>query len=61
MVPAFALKTLLGAEMAQELLLSGPGLTPKALESHGFHFMHPALPAALSAAVARLVWSPHSW
>ncbi|MDX8050225.1 TIGR01777 family oxidoreductase [Lentzea sp. BCCO 10_0798] len=51
-VPAFALKTLLGGEMAQELLLSGPGLTPKTLERHGFHFLHPTLPAALNAAVA---------
>ncbi|MEV6718818.1 TIGR01777 family oxidoreductase [Lentzea sp. NPDC051208] len=51
-VPAFALKTLLGGEMAQELLLSGPGLTPKLLERHGFHFLHPTLPAALNAAVA---------
>ncbi|SMD14907.1 TIGR01777 family oxidoreductase [Lentzea albidocapillata] len=51
-VPAFALKTLLGGEMAQELLLSGPGLTPKVLERHGFHFLHPTLPAALNAAVA---------
>lgn len=51
-VPAFALKTLLGGEMAQELLLTGPGLTPKVLESRGFHFLHPALPSALSAAVA---------
>ncbi|RDI20419.1 TIGR01777 family oxidoreductase [Lentzea flaviverrucosa] len=51
-VPAFALKTLLGGEMAQELLLSGPGLTPKVLERNGFHFLHPTLPAALNAAVA---------
>ena len=51
-MPAFALKTLLGGEMAEELLLSGPGLTPKVLESRGFHFLHPALPAALNAAVA---------
>ncbi|MET9229857.1 TIGR01777 family oxidoreductase [Lentzea sp. NPDC003310] len=51
-VPAFALKTVLGGEMAQELLLTGPGLTPKVLESKGFHFLHPALPAALTAAVA---------
>ncbi|WP_329787007.1 TIGR01777 family oxidoreductase [Lentzea sp. DG1S-22] len=51
-VPAFALKTLLGGEMAQELLLSGPGLTPGVLEAHGFPFLHPALPSALSAAVA---------
>lgn len=51
-VPAFALKTLLGGEMAQELLLSGPGLTPKVLERHGFHFLHPTLPTALNAAVA---------
>ncbi|MCX2954798.1 TIGR01777 family oxidoreductase [Lentzea sp. NEAU-D7] len=51
-VPAFALKTLLGGEMAQELLLSGPGLTPRTLERHGFQFLHPTLPAALNAAVA---------
>ncbi len=50
-VPAFALKTLLGGEMAQELLLTGPGLTPKVLETRGFGFMHPALPSALTAAV----------
>ncbi|SDH10688.1 hypothetical protein SAMN05216553_1168 [Lentzea fradiae] len=51
-VPSFALKTLLGGEMAHELLLAAPGLTPKVLESHGFTFMHPSLPSALTAAVA---------
>lgn len=49
-VPGAALRVLLG-EMADDLLLSGPGLTPKVLESKGFHFHHPVLSAALGAAV----------
>ncbi|TWP48879.1 TIGR01777 family protein [Lentzea tibetensis] len=51
-VPGFALRALLGGERADELLLTGPGLTPQVLESKGFHFQHPALGSALSAAVA---------
>ncbi|GLZ36172.1 epimerase [Lentzea sp. NBRC 105346] len=49
-VPAFVLRTVLG-EMADDLVLTGPGLTPKVLESNGFHFQHPTIAAALNAAV----------
>jgi len=45
-VPAFALKLALG-EMAQELLLSGANVRPKALEDAGFRFDHPRLDDAL--------------
>jgi uncharacterized protein len=50
-IPGFALRAVLG-DMVDELLLTGPGLVPKVLESKGFHFQHPALGQALSAAVA---------
>lgn len=46
-VPAFALKAGLG-EMAQELLLSGANVRPRALEGAGFRFDHPRLEDALS-------------
>lgn len=46
-VPAFALKVGLG-EMAEELLLSGANVRPRALESAGFRFDHPRLEDALT-------------
>jgi len=49
-VPGFALKAVLG-EFAEEGVLIGQRAVPKALESNGFHFLHPALGAAVSAAV----------
>jgi hypothetical protein len=44
--PAFALRLALG-EMADALLLSSQRVLPKKLESLGYRFLHPALPAAL--------------
>lgn len=46
-VPAFALRLGLG-EMAQELLLSGANVRPRALERAGFRFDHPRLEDALT-------------
>ncbi|MEV0681251.1 TIGR01777 family oxidoreductase [Actinosynnema sp. NPDC050436] len=50
-VPGFALKAVLG-EIAEEGVLAGQRAVPKALERNGFHFLHPALGAAVAAAVA---------
>ncbi|MEU6153919.1 TIGR01777 family oxidoreductase [Actinosynnema sp. NPDC047251] len=50
-VPGFALKAVLGG-IAEEGVLAGQRAVPKALERHGFHFLHPALGAAVAAAVA---------
>ena len=49
--PAFALRLALG-EMADALLLSSQRVVPKHLESVGFAFRHPNLPAALVATCA---------
>lgn len=48
--PAFALKAVLG-DIAEEGLLSGQRAVPRVLEQHGFQFLHPALGAAVAAAV----------
>jgi uncharacterized protein len=48
--PGSVLKAALG-ELAEEGLLSGQRAVPKVLERNGFHFLHPALGAAVSAAV----------
>ena len=50
-VPGFVLKALLG-EIAEEGVLAGQRAVPKVLERNGFHFLHPALGAAVAAAVA---------
>ncbi|MEV8440421.1 TIGR01777 family oxidoreductase [Actinosynnema sp. NPDC051121] len=50
--PAFALKAVLG-EMAEEGLLAGQRAVPRVLEQRGFQFLHPALGAAVAAAVER--------
>ena len=49
-VPAFALRLLFGA-MANEVLLSGQRVLPKALLAAGFTFEHAAIDAALAALV----------
>ncbi len=49
-VPGFVLKAALG-ELAEEGVLVGQRAVPKALERNGFQFLHPALGAAVSAAV----------
>jgi uncharacterized protein (TIGR01777 family) len=48
-VPAFALKTVLGGEMAQELLLGGANVRPRKLEIAGYRFEHPRIEDALEA------------
>jgi uncharacterized protein (TIGR01777 family) len=50
-VPGFVLKAVLG-EIAEEGVLAGQRAVPKVLERNGFHFLHPALGAAVAAAVA---------
>jgi hypothetical protein len=45
--PAFALRLLLGREMADELLLSGARVVPARLLAAGFRFAHPDLEPAL--------------
>ncbi|MEU4739614.1 TIGR01777 family oxidoreductase [Actinosynnema sp. NPDC023658] len=48
--PAFALRAVLG-DMAEEGLLAGQRAVPRVLEQRGFQFLHPALGAAVAAAV----------
>ena len=50
--PAFALKAVLG-ELAEDALLAGQRAVPRVLEQRGFQFLHPALGAAVAAAVER--------
>ncbi len=45
--PAFTLRTALGREMADELLLTSQKVMPTKLEEHGFHFRFPTLTEAL--------------
>ena len=52
-VPAVALKALLGAGVAQELALSGARAVPAVLQRAGYQFQHPTIDEALSAAVGR--------
>ena len=49
-LPAFALRLLFG-EMAEEMLLDGQHVLPKAAEAGGYRFRYPELPAALAAIV----------
>lgn len=51
-VPAFALRLLFG-EMANDVLLSGQRVLPKALLTAGFTFEHAAIDAALTAVTTR--------
>jgi hypothetical protein len=46
-VPAVALKLVLGAEMAEELVLGGQRVRPEALLDRGYRFAHPALDEAV--------------
>ena len=46
-VPAFGLRLVLGTEMADELVLGGQRVLPRALESTGYAFAHPDLPGAV--------------
>ncbi len=50
-VPGFALRLLRGAELIDEMVLTGPRAVPGVLREHGYPFQHPTLPAALAAAM----------
>lgn len=50
--PAFALRLVLGSEMANEMLLAGQRVLPKRATEEGFQFAYPELTAALEHAVA---------
>ncbi|MGD0313281.1 MAG: TIGR01777 family oxidoreductase [Acidimicrobiales bacterium] len=52
-VPATALRLVLGAEMADQLVLGGQRALPAALESRGFSFAHPTLVEAVGSVLAR--------
>jgi NAD dependent epimerase/dehydratase family enzyme len=49
-VPAFALRTVLG-QMAEEMILTGPRAEPAKLLAAGYPFQHHRLSEALAAAV----------
>ena len=52
MVPPFALKVVFGRQMAEEMLLAGQRVLPRALEASGFTFRHPHVDRALRAMLA---------
>ncbi len=52
-VPALALKTAFGAQMAREMLLSGANVRPRKLEITGYRFEYPRLEDALEAMLGR--------
>jgi uncharacterized protein (TIGR01777 family) len=52
-LPAPVLELALGRQMAREVLLASQRVLPGRLESSGFAFAHPELPAALAALVGR--------
>lgn len=51
--PAFALRLALGREQADEVLLAGQRVTPRALLAAGFAFRHPTVEAALRFELGR--------
>ncbi len=51
-VPAGALRLLLGAEMADELVLGGQRVLPTILPTRGFEFAHTDIDEAVRAVVA---------
>jgi uncharacterized protein (TIGR01777 family) len=52
-VPAAALKVAFGRLMAEEMLLAGQRVLPRALEASGFTFRHPRVDQALRSMLAR--------
>ena len=52
-VPGFALRLILGAELVDEMILAGQRAVPAALRKHGYRFQHPTLRAALTAALEK--------
>jgi hypothetical protein len=52
-VPPFALRTVLGGEAADELVLTGPRAVPGVLNRMGYTYQHPTLVEALAAATGQ--------
>lgn len=50
-VPGFALRLLRGAELVDEMVLTGQRAVPAVLRRHRYTFQHPSLQAALGAAL----------
>lgn len=50
-VPGFALRLIRGAELVDEMVLTGQRAVPAVLRRHRYRFQHPTLPAALAAAL----------
>jgi uncharacterized protein len=50
-VPGFALRLLRGAELVDEMVLTGQRAVPAVLRKHRYPFQHPTLSAALAAAL----------
>jgi hypothetical protein len=50
-VPGFALRLVRGAELVDEMVLTGQRAVPAVLLERGYPFQHPTLPAALAAAL----------
>jgi NAD dependent epimerase/dehydratase family enzyme len=50
-VPGFALRLARGAEMVDEMVLTGQRAVPGVLRTKGYSFQHSTLPAALAAAL----------
>jgi NAD dependent epimerase/dehydratase family enzyme len=51
-MPAFALRTMVGRQMADEMLLGGAKIHPHKLTEAGFTFDYPTVDAAISKALA---------
>lgn len=51
-MPAFALRTMVGRQMADEMLLGGAKIYPRKLEQAGFTFDYPTIVSAISRALA---------
>ncbi|MFN2495732.1 MAG: TIGR01777 family oxidoreductase [Pseudonocardiaceae bacterium] len=50
-VPGFALRLVRGAELVDEMVLTGPRAVPGVLSHHGYPFQHTTVTAALAAAL----------
>lgn len=52
-VPGFAIRAVLGPDMADEMLLGGQRVLPRALEASGYTFAHPVIDDGIAAALSR--------
>jgi uncharacterized protein len=50
-VPGFALRLVLGGELVDEMVLTGPRVVPAVLRKHSYPFQHRTVTAALAAAL----------